>query len=541
MARRTTGSARVVTLLGALVAAVLVTVAPAMAYVPDNDMFANARVLTEPSFFNESELTEGATAEPGEPDHAGRPAAATIWYRWTAPADVVVTSWSSLTLLSSFRQPAHALAFYTGDSLESLTQVASASGTDPGVTFTASAGTEFKIALNVRHRHAAEGNTHLYLYASPVNDNLATATRVRGVSGSASGFITTATLEGGEPRHSLFEAYGGTVWYDWTAPTTGFSRFGVECCAGNQPAIAVYSGPSVSKLDAVSSGYSCLVGAFNACTSFHHTRGTTYHIAVQGDGTHFPLRWAPVAPGCTVDGTTGDDDLVGTTGTDYICGRGGNDVITGMGGDDVLVGGPGIDTVDYASADTGVTADLSRAAANGQGTDTLQRIENIGGSRLDDDFDGDASTNRLRGGAGNDRLWGHEGDDRLFGGDGDDVVGPGEGDDSADAGAGADLAHFGSSTTGVAVDLRSGSATGQGIDRLTAFEDVIGSAHRDDLAGDGRPNVLLGGGANDSLAGRAGGDLLYGQYGNDSLRGGKGVDECHGGRGRDTVAGCEPR
>src|SRR4051794_31669638 len=95
--------ARLAAALALLVAAALVTAGPASAYVPDNDDFANARVLADPVFFNESELTEGATAEPGEPDHAGRPPQATIWYRWTAPADVVVTSWSSLTLLSSNR------------------------------------------------------------------------------------------------------------------------------------------------------------------------------------------------------------------------------------------------------------------------------------------------------------------------------------------------------------------------------------------------------------------------------------------------------
>ena len=542
MARRTTRSARsgaVLGVLGVLFASLLATVAPAAAAAPDNDMFAAARVLTEPSFFNESELTEGATAEPGEPDHGGRPAAATIWYSWTAPADVEVTSRSSLTLFDSMRLPAHALAFYTGSSLATLTEVVSAAGTDPGVTFEATAGTRYKIALNVRHRHAARGNTHLYLYASPLNDNLDHARTVQGRSGSASGYISTATLEEGEAAHSLFEAYGGSVWYDWTAPTTGFSRFGVECCAGNQPVIAVYRGSSVADLHPVSSGFTCSVGAFNACTSFRHTAGTTYHIAVQGDGSGFPVRWAPVSAECTVVGTSGDDVLVGTARTDYVCGGDGDDVIQGSDGDDVVVGGPGSDTVAYASASFGITADLSRAAAFGLGADTLQEVENLKGSRFEDTLDGNSGANLLRGGGAADVLRGHGGNDRISGGSGDDAVAPGTGNDVANAGPGSDLLHFGDSTTGVVVDLLDGTARGQGADRLAGFEDVLGSEHRDHLVGDRRGNLLLGGAAKDSLEGRAGKDRLFGQYGRDSLDGGGGSDRCRGGRGRDTTSRCE--
>ena len=539
MARRTTRPARLVAALGVLLGSVVATVTPAMAAAPGNDMFGAARVLTEPAFFNESELTEGATAEPGEPDHGGRPAAATIWYSWTAPADVEVTSWSSLTLFDSSRLPAHALAFYTGTSLATLVEVVSAAGTDPGVTFEATAGTEYKIALNVRHRHAAEGNTHLYLYASPLNDNLHHATTVGGRSGSRSGYIATATLEESEAQHSLFESYGGSVWFDWTAPTTGFTRFGVECCAGNQPVVAVYTGPRVSDLHPVSSSFSCSVGAFNTCTTFHHTQGTTYHIAVQGDGTSFPLRWAAVASDCTVNGTPGDDVLVGTARTDFVCALGGDDVIEAMDGDDVVVGGAGTDTVSYASATFGVTADLSRAAAFGPGADTLQQVENITGSSFEDTLDGNADGNELRGGEGHDVLRGHEGDDRLFAGSGDDAVATGRGRDVARGGEGSDLLHFGAATTGVSVDLRSGTATGEGADRLSGFEDVLGSEHSDHLAGDGGRNLLLGGSARDVLEGRAGGDRLFGQFGRDSLNGGGGTDVCRGGRGRDAMTRCE--
>jgi Ca2+-binding RTX toxin-like protein len=536
---RPTTTARLVALLGVLVAAVCTAAGPASAFVPYNDDFANAQVLTEPVVLNESDLTEGATAQPGEPAHGGRPAAATVWYRWTAPADLVVTSWSTLTMLDSKKRPSLALAFYTGASLRTLKEVASDAGTDPVVTFDATAGTDYKIALNVRHRNAAEGNTHLFLHASPPNDNLGSASAIGGTAGSAPGYVMTATRQQHEPQHSLFTAYGGSVWYDWTAPTTGFSRFGIECCAGNQPALAVYTGSSLKDLHAVSSGFNCRVGAFNACTSFRHVRGTTYHIAVQGDGTSFPLRWAQVASDCSLEGTAGDDILVGTSGADYICGHGGDDVVTGLGGDDVVVGGRGIDVVDYAGAPNAVEADLSRAAAFGAGADTLQSVEGVVGSRFDDTLTGDPAGNRFQGGDGRDRLEGHGGDDRLRGGAGVDVLVPGGGRDAVRGGAGADQVNYGTASAEMAVDLRAGVATGQGRDRLTDVEDVVGSAHRDHLVGNPSTNFLFGGSARDNLEGGAGDDALFGQDGADALDGGKGADACNGGPGSNTFSRCE--
>jgi Ca2+-binding RTX toxin-like protein len=405
--------------LAVLVGGVLGTAGAANAAPPSNDAFGNRTDLGEASVFNESALTAGATAQAGEPAHAGEPATASIWYQWTAPGDVVVQSYSALTQLGpSIDEFPHALAFYTGGRLTALTPVASDFGRAPTLEFRAKEGTTYDIALNVSRSLARLGNTHLFIDTRPVNDDLADATKVSGPSGSASGYVGTATLElGDEPQHSLqpLDEFFGSVWFDWTAPTNGFTRFGVECCAGEgtQPVMAVYTGSAMADLTPVSSSYGCSVGAFNTCTSFQHVKGTTYHIAVQGNGPlAFPFKWAPVASGCTVSGTAGADVLTGTSRADLICGLGGDDTITGLGGDDVVVGGPGTDTVDYSNAPTGVTADLRRAASFGEGTDSLQQIENITGSRFADDLDGDGSPNVLRGGAGPDRVSGQEGDDR---------------------------------------------------------------------------------------------------------------------------------
>src|SRR5260221_13186459 len=56
---------------------------------PANDNFANATVLIG-DFGTTNGSNIGATAEPGEPNHAGVKPSASIWYQWTATADASV-------------------------------------------------------------------------------------------------------------------------------------------------------------------------------------------------------------------------------------------------------------------------------------------------------------------------------------------------------------------------------------------------------------------------------------------------------------------
>jgi hypothetical protein len=61
----------------------------------------------------------GATKEAGEPNHAGNAGGASVWFRWTAPAD---GQWRFYTTGSSFNT---LLAVYTGSSVDKLTLVGS--------------------------------------------------------------------------------------------------------------------------------------------------------------------------------------------------------------------------------------------------------------------------------------------------------------------------------------------------------------------------------------------------------------------------------
>ena len=218
-----------------------------------------------------------------------------------------------------------------------------------------------------------------------------------------------------------------------------------------------------------------------------------------------------------------------------------------------LDGGDGTDTVSYSGSSAGVTVNLLTGAGergDAEG-DMLFNIENLIGSRYNDDLTGDTGNNVLRGGAGDDVLIGGAGADRLRGGSGQDTV------------------SYAGSPEGVTVRLHSLAAAGgdaasdtfpglvdvaytdlDGVAQLEPLPDVehlIGSNHNDILAGDARDNVLDGGLGNDTLYGGPGGgddvmdggpgnDRIFGGQGDDTLVGGPGADSFYGGHGQDVVS-----
>ena len=108
--------------------------------------------------------------------------------------------------------------------------------------------------------------------------------------------------------------------------------------------------------------------------------------------------------------------------------------------------------------------------------DILESIENVTGSRDDDQITGDAVPNVIKGGGGNDKLNGGAEDDKLYGGEGNDMLG------------------------NVDVD-GDGTAEAEGGD-----------------------DTLMGGPGNDTLNGGADDDTLDGGVGDDDLTGGVGND-----------------
>jgi CSLREA domain-containing protein len=201
-------------------------------------------------------------------------------------------------------------------------------------------------------------------------------------------------------------------------------------------------------------------------------------------------------------GDSGDDTLKGNDGDDRIDGGEGDDLILGGKGKDVLKGGAGEDTLSYSDSNAGVAVMLVGAITKGGFAkgDTIAGFENIIGSSHIDKLTGNAVDNVIEGGAGADVMNGGQGNNTVS---------------------------YLHSSKAVRVNIETnvvslGDANG---DKISNFNNVVGSGFNDNLTGNAADNVLDGG---------AGTDKISGGDGNDRLIGGKGVDILTGGAGFDT-------
>ncbi|MCW2988079.1 MAG: hypothetical protein JWM24_1017 [Solirubrobacterales bacterium] len=117
---------------------------------PANDDFANATTLVsqldeesegETFYFGDKfGYNWNATLQSGEPNHIGGPNGASVWYSWTAPA-------SGQAKISAELTPDLRLGIYTGEGLETLELLFGGIGPGGSTTFTASAGTTYRIVV----------------------------------------------------------------------------------------------------------------------------------------------------------------------------------------------------------------------------------------------------------------------------------------------------------------------------------------------------------------------------------------------------------
>jgi len=272
---------------------------------PVNDNFANAQTISGASG-NVTGRNTVASKEGGEPNHAGGPGGASVWYRWTAPSTGNLTF---TTVGSDFNT---LLAVYTGSTINALTLVSD--NDDVGglvqsrVTFNATAGTVYYIAIDGSvgvpgNLTQFSGNVVLSWFSETGNnnDNFLAAQELNGTNGSLAATNASATKENGEPNHAN-DRGGRSVWYSWTAPFTGpvlFTTVGSDF----DTVLAVYTGTNVTSLTPIAnnndSPYSDnLSHILTSSLTFTATAGTTYKIAVDGSGGRFgsfALRWGPDA------------------------------------------------------------------------------------------------------------------------------------------------------------------------------------------------------------------------------------------------------
>lgn len=217
-----------------------------------------------------------ATAESGEPLHAGVGGGNSVWWSWTpgisGPATITTAGSDFNTVL----------AVYTGTELTNLTLVAAndddaVGGTNTSrVVFNTVAGTTYQIAVD--GYAGATGN--VALNTPPSNDLFANRAVVSGLNASAVGFNVLATKEPLEPNHAG-NTGGKSLWWTSTAPASGAASVTTIGSSFNT-VLAVYTGTALGSLSLVAANDNDPYGDFTSLVSFTATAGTTYQIAVDG-------------------------------------------------------------------------------------------------------------------------------------------------------------------------------------------------------------------------------------------------------------------
>jgi len=235
---------------------------------PVNDDFAQRTTLTA-SHQTVAASSRGATKEASEPLHGGATGGRSVWWSWTAPSAGTL---AMNTFGSSFSPY---IALYVGTSLATLQPVIA--NQNPFL-FTVTAGTTYQIAVDGWDSRPGDIVFHLDFSPAPLNDNFADRLWLTGQLATATGDISGASKEPGEPGHPGFHD-GASVWWSWTAPASGYTTIGAQ--TEFNLSMGVYTGSDVSNL--------ATVGVFEwawnvaGAVSFFALEGSNYNFAVNGD------------------------------------------------------------------------------------------------------------------------------------------------------------------------------------------------------------------------------------------------------------------
>ncbi len=182
-----------------------------------NDDFAERLTLTGTQA-SVASSTSGASFETGEPDIYGASSQRSVWWTWTAPAS------GNVTLTTQYSTYNAALGVYTGNAVNSLTQVAlniPPSGFSESqygqLTFTATRGTTYQIAVFGQAAYC--GSATLNLLMTPSNG----LPSVTSASASPSEAFTDQSLAVTGVATSDPENNPVTVAYQWQSSADGFT------------------------------------------------------------------------------------------------------------------------------------------------------------------------------------------------------------------------------------------------------------------------------------------------------------------------------
>ena len=307
---------------------------PAPVQRPANDDFADAVELEGAGGEITFDLV-AATPDPGEPPYplAGLDPTRerSLWYVWTAPE----TGLAHFTVVQSTPGDYSdyvVVDIFQGSSMAGLKSVGPGR-LGGGKTFFATQGETYRVRLGVHsgtlagRRSAMPDLTLRWGPGSrPEHDDYARAAALEGEAGAMLGSNQGATTEAGEymgntsPASAVATAgWAGSVWYRWTAPSTGDYRFSVN---RESLLVAAFVGDGLAAARMVSGAPA--QGVQSDGIAFPATEGVEYRIGVAVGsawwaGTEFELSWGPGARELPANDDFADADLTfGDFGTGYV-------------------------------------------------------------------------------------------------------------------------------------------------------------------------------------------------------------------------------
>jgi len=242
---------------------------------PPNDNFVNRIALAGDSA-NSTGTNIGATGEVGEPAQSGQINSA--WWSWT-PTTSGFFQVDTIGSNSGGNSDTY-LSVFTGSAVDNLTLLNAnddAGGNlDSLVNVNATAGTTYQLAVDGYANRTGPINLNIAPTAPP-NDNFANRITLTGDTANATGSNIRATGEVGEPNQS---GQINSVWWTWTAPSTGTYNINTEG-SGYDTWLSLFTGSDVSNLSLIANDDDSGEG-LSSRILLDAIGGQTYQIAVEG-------------------------------------------------------------------------------------------------------------------------------------------------------------------------------------------------------------------------------------------------------------------
>src|SRR4051794_17102520 len=194
---------------------------PPPAPAPDNDNWYGAQALTGTAGSVKG-TTAGATTQWDEPFNPNG-ARHTVWYTWTAGRTANVT----FTAAGDGFTPQ--VSVFSGSETSNAFMISTGAGSATVKTY---AGLDYRISVDgVGDGTGPFALSWAFEQVGPANDYRAEAETLTGDSGSLTASNVGATVEVNEPRHDGTageNADGHSIWYRWTAQSSGTTIFTTE-------------------------------------------------------------------------------------------------------------------------------------------------------------------------------------------------------------------------------------------------------------------------------------------------------------------------